>query len=161
MPAPAVPRKTQIRLAIAARLQGVRSGNGYWTEIGLNVAKDRKPIQNHRASELPRAVPVWMNARPAEGGCIGPTAKVACPFVIYVVLGGPRGSIQDQVDRAEQDVTRALFSDPTLGGLIETLEYVGSDTDQQLLVAEDDGALVRAQIAVTFEAKYKTTAATL
>ncbi len=161
MAAPAVPRKTQARLGLVALLERVRSGNGYWTDLGLNVRPDRKPVQAHRAGELPRAAVTWMNARPAEGGCIGPTQEVTCPFVVYAVVGGPRKDIQDLIDRTEQDIVRAVFGDHSLGGTVTNTEWLGTETDQQLLVAEDEGAMVRAQLAVTFEATYKATAATL
>ena len=161
MSAPATPKKTLIRRAIVALLERVRSGNGYWTEMGLNVASDRKPIQNHRAGELPRAVTVWRDTHPGKGGCVGPSFALVANFVVYVVLGGKRGDIQDLIDRTEQDVMRAVLSDLTLGGEVDVLAYVGTDTDQQVLVAEEAGAIVRAQIAVTFEVQYRATAATL
>jgi hypothetical protein len=156
---PPTPKKSQIRAALVALLERVRSGNGYWTEMGLNVSTDRKPVQEHRAGEMPRAVVTWMGEKPIEGGCLGGMGRVSCPFVIYVVVGGPRGQIQDLIDRTEQDVKRAVFSDMTLNGTAVLVSYVGSDTDQQLLVSMDAGSQVRAQVAVTFEAQYDMTAA--
>lgn len=161
MTAPAVPRKTQARLALISQLGRVRSGNGYWTELGLNVSSDRKPVQEHRAGEMPRAAITWMSARPDSKGCIGPVGTVICPFVIYIVVGGPRGEIQNLIDRTEQDVLRGVFADRSLGGVVDNTEWIGSETDQQLLVSLDEGQQVRAQLALTFEATYKATASTL
>ncbi len=154
---PATPKKTTIRRAVVARLETIRRANGYWTELGLNVAADRKPIQLHRAGELPRAAVTWGTEAPADkkyGQCLG-GVRVACPFFVYVVLGTKRAELQNAMDYVDADVKRALAG--SIDGAI-LFPWIGSATDQQLLAAEDGGAVARAQVAVTFEAVYDTTA---
>lgn len=154
---PALPKKTQLRRALVELLKTVRTDGGYWTEMGLNVSQDRKPIQMHRASELPRAVVVWGSEERIDG-CLGGMGRAKCPFVVYVVVGGAREKIQDLVDAAEQDVKRAAWSGSLFGGLASKVTWIASESDHQLLAAEDPGAQVRAQVAVTFEVEYDLTA---
>lgn len=127
---PSEPITEQLIDAIVARLQGITAGADYWYTPG-EVARDWKNYPEVRG------FPFYGVIDGEQRGEDLTNVEIEETFFVTIV-----GWIKDTTDRRQAvrralaDVTKALHSDDTFGGLAQRMLAPGSVSDEAALVAK-------------------------
>ena len=111
----AEPVKDRIASAAVTALEGVLTGAGYYTDLGLNVSRRMYAEQDLQSLRMPAATVVTVDGGPAPDSCTGSyrerfTLAVEAWFRSETAEGLDREGI-----RVEADVKRAILSTAQLG----------------------------------------------
>lgn len=115
-----------IGAALKTRLLTCTVAQGAETNLGAGVHRGRRHIDTEA---IPCSVLVEGASEPVERrrGRNGDQYVVAAPYAVHAYVPCDPDNPNIAGHAAMRDVLRALFRDPSLGGLLTDLEFVGTD----------------------------------
>jgi hypothetical protein len=134
-------KASEVAAAFSARLSNISIANGYSTDIGTAVFRGRQTIEQ---SELPAIVLVEgedsvLDARPKQS-----RVKLAQRYIFEGHDACDPLQPNDTAHLILADLKRAIFTEPTFGGMLYELNYIG----RNIGVRPDGTAIVAASIEV-------------
>lgn len=139
-------KSADIAAAVAARIETIRTANGYATEIGVRVYRGRRKIDE---GHLPCAVIVEGDDEVPDMREGSTQAKIRQPFIIEGHTDCDPDNPNDAAHAIVADIKRAIFSgDLTLGGLTRSaVRYAG----RSIAPREDGLSIVSAAVEISIE----------
>ena len=116
---------TEIATELAARLATITLANGFNSDIGLNVLRGRRRIDDN---QVPCAVLIEGPDTPSSGPGKLPTVEVVQSYVLVAYHECDPDHPNDKGHELIKDLKRAIFSDGvTLAGQVRRVHYRGRD----------------------------------
>jgi hypothetical protein len=115
----------EVAQEVNARILAISKANGYLTDVGLNVMRGRRRIDDN---QVPCSVIVEGDdhVTPSPGRI--PSAEVRQSYVIAAYSECSANHPNDRAHEIIKDIKRALFHDGvTFGGKVPRVEYKGRD----------------------------------
>lgn len=114
-----------LAIEIAARVATITIANGFHTDIGLNVLRGRRRIDDH---QVPCVVVVEGLDTPTAGPGRMATAEINQSYMLIAYHACNPDHPNDKAHDLIKDLKRAIFKDGvTLGGAVPRVEYKGRD----------------------------------
>jgi hypothetical protein len=127
------PKKDQIAAAAVTALEGVLTGAGYYTDLGLNVSRRRYKVQDVAQLRVPCAT-VWIgDSRPADTACTGSYRDRVDMLVEVFYRSETKETLDRDGIRVEADVRAAILLTDLLGlsGVVVRLDPADVKSDAQ------------------------------